>query len=254
MQDMTSAICSTVGIGETGTLIDSRDNQPYNIAKLADGKCWMTTNLNLAGGTTLTSDNTDIPNGYTLPTANNFQSGNRLPASTTVGFNDNTKAFVYNSNSTTCGNNSPCYSYYSWTAATLGSGLSISTENTDAPYSICPKGWRLPTTGSNTNGDWKRGDFYRLATNYGIDLSSDAYDNNSNAFYNNAGPGTIPNFVLAGRYYGNSFHDGSEGLYWSSTSGGDTSSARGFNFRSSTTSVSIGTTRYCGFSIRCLLK
>ena len=77
----------------------------------------------------------------------------------------------------------PCYSYYSWDAATLGSGRSISTENTGAPYSLCPKGWRLPTSGSTENYAWKRGDFYHLATIYGIDLEN-AYNAGTAIFYN----------------------------------------------------------------------
>ncbi len=55
MQDMTAEICAntrTVTASETESvpqyrLIDKRDGQAYWVAKLADGKCWMTQNLNL---------------------------------------------------------------------------------------------------------------------------------------------------------------------------------------------------------------
>ena len=48
MQDMTSEICDAVEVDESQLqLIDSRDNKIYWIAKLADGHCWMTQNLDL---------------------------------------------------------------------------------------------------------------------------------------------------------------------------------------------------------------
>ncbi len=240
-------------VGNSTTLYDMRDGQAYTVAFLADGKYWMTKNLNLAGGTELHSYDTDMPEGYTLPTANNFQSGNKLPASTTAGFNDNTKAFVYNSSSTNCSSSTGCYGYYSWTAATLGSGLNISTENTDAPYSICPKGWNLPTSGNHQNNDWKRGDVYQLAQNYGVNLSSSYYVEPSATFYNNAGPGTTANFLLAGLYDLGSFAGGGGGsFYWSSTSRGSSTNARYMYFHPNFFNSADERARYCGLSVRCL--
>ena len=74
MQDMTTDICNSVtrtGIETTTQLVDTRDNNLYWVAKLADDKCWMTQNLDLdINGTNtvaLTSENTDIstdPNIY----------------------------------------------------------------------------------------------------------------------------------------------------------------------------------------------
>ena len=67
MQDMDSQICSFVGSTGASTatqLVDTRDNNLYWVAKLDDGKCWMTENLDLSiGGTgvaALNSNNTDI--------------------------------------------------------------------------------------------------------------------------------------------------------------------------------------------------
>ena len=66
-QDMDGQICSFVsntGISTATQLVDTRDNNLYWVAKLDDGKCWMTENLDLdIGGTNvaaLTSENTDI--------------------------------------------------------------------------------------------------------------------------------------------------------------------------------------------------
>ncbi len=74
MQDMDSQICSFVsgtGASTATQLVDTRDNNLYWVAKLEDGKCWMTSNLDLdIGGLNtapLNSNNTDIstdPNVY----------------------------------------------------------------------------------------------------------------------------------------------------------------------------------------------
>ena len=75
MQDMTSDICNlTAEIPSELQVVDIRDEKIYWIAKLADGHCWMTQNLDLDLETTpthvlaLTSENTDLntygSNGY----------------------------------------------------------------------------------------------------------------------------------------------------------------------------------------------
>ena len=237
------------------TLKDQRDNQDYTVAKLKDGKIWMTKNLNLAGGTEITSELSDIPDGYTLPTTNGFQSGNRLPNSSTVfGYSD-TMAKIYNSTKTTGTNcSSPgCYSYYSWTAATAGSGLSITTDNTDAPYSICPKGWKLPNSRITSASDWQSADFYQLAVAYGMD-PSDTSQSTSN-FYTQAGPGTVANFLLTGYYIGSSafYYGGSYGEYWSSTSS-SSAIARSIFFTSGLVRSAEYYNRGYGYAVRCLAE
>ena len=242
------------------TLKDQRDNQDYTIAKLKDGKIWMTKNLNLAGRTALSADTTDVDSSYisSFSTSNNLTKENntiKLPASATAGFNSDNYSYVYNTGNNTSNCSSlGCYSYYSWDAATLGSGRGISTENTDAPYSICPKGWRLPTSGNSSNGEWKRGDFYALATAYGADLENSYYQSSS-TFYNNAGPNTtVPNFLLAGYYYSSSFYGGgSYGRYWSSTSYRDSNYARYLYVYSSSVYSADYFPRWYGFSVRCLV-
>ena len=75
MQDMDTQICNFVsgtGASTATQLVDTRDNNLYWVAKLDDGKCWMTQNLDLdiggIGVAALNSNNTDIsadPNVYT---------------------------------------------------------------------------------------------------------------------------------------------------------------------------------------------
>ena len=103
-------------------LKDSRDNKDYNIAKIGD-VIWMTTNLNIAGGTTLTSEKSNVINDYTLPDSS-------LSGFTSIR---DDVAYVYNDNS--------IGGSYSYTAATAGTNPSSDNATED----ICPAGWRLPT-------------------------------------------------------------------------------------------------------------
>ena len=254
------------------TLKDKRDEQEYKVAKLKDGKCWMVENLNIAGGTALSSEDTDFDSNYTLPTTNGWTVTDCklvLPASATKNtennnltnnkeFGTDNYAYVFNSgNKENCGGSGqdiPCYSYYSWDTATLGSGRSISANNADADYSICPKNWKLPTsryTSTFNATTAQESDFYNLATNYG--MSTVVWSQSTSRFYNQAGPGTIPNFLLAG-YYGNgSFRKGgSRGLFWPSTSYFDVSYARTLGFGSGNVDSGSFSSRGFGFSVRCL--
>ena len=252
----------TLTTGQVYSLKDSRDEQSYNVAKLADGKCWMITNLNLAGGTVLSSDKSDVPstNYYTLPASTTISSGTSVQSGQ---FSSDTTAYVFNTgnNTTTCNSSTPCNSYYSWLAATAGgkdsSGNAVSTDGYNAAYSICPKGWRLPTsTTSNANAqtspNWKTGDWYALATAYGANLESNYYNSSDTNFYNNAGPGTNPNFLLAGSYYNGWFYlGGSTGYYWSSTASSSTN-AYDLYFSSGSVGLASNSNRRRGASVRCV--
>ena len=256
-----SAIINSMTPGQNYIRKDSRDQQDYTIAKLADGKVWMTKNLNIAGGAALSADDTDVDSSYisSFTTSNNLtKNGDTivLPASATAGFNSNNYSFVYNTGNNTSNCSSPgCYSYYSWDAATLGSGRGISTDNTDAQYSICPKGWKLPTSRTTSATNWQtESDFYVLAHQYGLD-STTSTSENDNGFYTQAGPGTVPNFLLAGYYYNGSFNGGGGyGLYWSSTSSSNSNYARYLSFNSSNVNSANNYGRGSGFSVRCLLR
>ena len=263
MQSVTISDLATLtpNTGDTTTLPDARDGQEYTIAKLADGKYWMTTNLNLAGGTTLNASDSNVPsdNYYTLPASTTISSGTAVQSGQ---FLSDTTAYVFNTgnNTTTCNSSTPCNSYYSWLAATAGgknsSGSSVTTNGYNAAYSICPKGWRLPTsTTSNANAqtspNWKTGDWYALATAYGANLESSYYQNAA-SFYNNAGPGTTPGFLLAGYYNNGSFlNGGSRGFYWSSTARSSTSAYPLYFNSGYVDSANIDSRRY-GFSVRCV--
>ena len=257
--------CPDMAIGTSGTLTDARDDKSYTAAKLADGQIWMTSNLNLAGGTALYSDDSDVNPANTRASGTPYYT---LPASSTTGFSSDTVDYVYNTgNETTaqadCYNNHPCNSYYSWLAATAGgkdtSGTAVTGNGPDAAYSICPKGWRLPKSGdsedtsaTSTTG-YKKGDSYKLATAYGVNLESSSRQVSA-VFYQNAGPNTLPNFLLVGYYSSSTFgNGGSNGDYWSSSSSSSTN-AYNLGFSSSDVNSARNRSRHNGYPVRCILK
>ena len=203
----------------------------------------MTKNLNLSGGTEITSELSDIPENYTLPVANGFQEGNKLPVSSQTGFSNDDTAYVYNTNNNTDNCAEPgCYSYYSWTAATAGSIVDGTGSEMDAEYSICPKGWELPNSRPQYSSEYSLSDMQILVASYGGD-----------DFYNQAGPGTVANFTLSGDYFDVGFIDGNQyGYYWSVTSIGNSAYDLMFNPHVANSQHSYGN-RKPGRSVRCIV-
>ena len=262
MQNLTSSTIATLlpSVGSTATVYDNRDENEYTIAKLADNKYWMVSNLNLAGGTAISCTTSDCEN-YTIPTTQGWQTGGKLPTSSTSGFSSDNYAYVYNSGNITtsqsdCTSSKACNSYYSWDAATLGSGRSISTDNTNAPYSICPKGWKLPTTYNGSGTAAEATDFRKLMIALGGSNSVQTYTSSTSptgaTMYGKliASP---YNFLLAGVYYNGSFSDGgSYGYYWSATSYSSSTRARYLAFYSTSVYSAVSYDRRYGFSVRCV--
>jgi len=232
MQQMTSNICSkntTPNITATQldtdgshhgdpnyvptkTLTDTRDNNTYTVSKLADGKCWMTQNLRIAGKT-LTPADSDVTTNYTIP------------ASSISGFNayDTSNAYVDSDGG-----------FYNWYTATAGTGTqSLSTDGHDTTVSICPKGWKLPTSENNNN------DFRFFYTKYS---SSSALRSSP------------VNLTLSGRVYSSSRDDqGSDGYYWSSTVYSNNYAYRLYLNTSHINPVDLSN-KYYGFSVRCVAR
>ncbi len=164
---------SLVYTGNTAVLRDSRDGNIYTVMKLADGKVWMTENLRIANKT-ITSADSNVTSDFTIP------------ASSVSGFaaQGTNNAYV---DSTYGG----YYTFYTVTAGTGGPSLTSG----NAPSSICPKGWRLPTGGSS-------GESQTLYSNY-----------NSSALMQGE-----PNFTLSGYVNNGSVGgQGDRGRFWSST-------------------------------------
>ena len=118
--------CSSLeNFGDTTILEDLRDENEYTVFKAKDGKCWMSQNLRIAGAT-ISSDKSDVVTDFNLPEpAQNF----------TVTFDN---AQVFDSGNQEYG------MYYNYTAASAGT-ISGSSNTNNSTYSICPKGWTIPS-------------------------------------------------------------------------------------------------------------
>ena len=124
IQDFTVDECQAKASDANFTVIDKRDGNDYTV-RYINGNCWMTQNLRIAGGTTLTSTYSNVSSSYTIPTTD-LTSGNSY-----------TDGRIHNSGDTTTGY------WYNYCAASAGTVCSQTQQ--DAFYDICPKGWRLPT-------------------------------------------------------------------------------------------------------------
>ena len=125
--------------------------------------------------------------------------------------------------------------FYQWNAATAGTGGTITSQ--EATDSICPKGWRLPTSKSS-------GEYQALMAAYNITSNTDSTTRiTQSPLY----------FHPSGDVYSGSLRGaGCYGYYWSSTAYSSTINAYYLNFYSGGVSPSLSSNRYYGFSVRCL--
>ena len=280
--------CSTLETGSVTALKDARDDNVYAVAKLADGNCWMIENLRLESTAAHNSDGS-LAQGYATTTS--FGSFVGLANNETTGFNNTnpptanslyspsasgskmvigTSNYPYNriprynnTRTITTWGGQGVYgygNYYNWPAAVASTGyyatVNASVENT----SICPTGWRLPRGGNRNNE--ANNDYWNLVVDSLNNGSRpENYNSDINPYY--TGTEATPvfrlvkkypnNFVHAGYYNNNAIADDSYGYYWTSTVS-DSGSAR-FGFGSG--KVYPGTrnsSRYSGFSVRCMIK
>lgn len=252
MQSMTSAYCSTMevydGTNEDAviSLTDSRGGttQTYQVAKLADNKCWMLNNLKLgstSAATLLTPQDTDIASDFTLPQL------------TTTGTADPDNPGAYGPVPNDTGTGATNYGYlYNWPAVTAGESQTSHPETAgNAPHSICPKGWRLPTSVPNQDFSDASGDFPDLDRAFG---GNGIYAENGEpniAKWQSDGPfkGTF-----AGYWYEGFVNQGDGGGLWSSSADpGDAGSAMGAFFGTDGVYPLNGVNRDVGSGVRCLL-
>ena len=165
LQDAT--ICGeNLVTSQSYTLIDSRDNEQYKVAKLADGNCWILDNLRLDPTDSTVAANLSPSNTNASATAiTNYLNG----GSTTEGWastpvvNETNYFYSYtepmisntykNSIVTSFGESSGKIGiYYNYCAATVGTicheeELDYIEEYEVTPYDICPAHWHMPTDG-----------------------------------------------------------------------------------------------------------
>lgn len=254
MQDMSQQICMNSAEGETKQLVDARDSKAYWVTKLADGNCWMTQNLDY-----------DIKvgdfTGAVATRTGNINSGWSSTQTQIQSWDPGNYYYVMDTSWTNCGNGQANFgscskwttsapasegahyhvgNYYSWNAATAGTGASITSG--EASASICPTGWKLPTS-NNTAKD----SFGYLMGQYGLRT-----DNGSEANVNKVRL-TPLYFIPAGFVNTDGLNGaGNYGLYWSSSPMSDGTQAYGLGFASGDLNPSYNDNRYYGRFVRCL--
>jgi uncharacterized protein (TIGR02145 family)/prepilin-type N-terminal cleavage/methylation domain-containing protein len=225
IQTITSANCPTTRT----RAVDARDNHTYWVQKLADGKCWMLTNLAYAGGGTNTySDTKTLTNspsstftvpGYYIPTSGaNVTSEPTAPSTSTSGTGQ--------------------YGYlYNWCGAMGGQATAAcanaSIPTPDPSISVCPSGWRLPT---GNGGEYT-----------GLNTALNGGSTSDDSGLRNAWLGQ-----WSGYWSGGSFGaQGSAGSYWSSSL-----SADAFGYRLYLSSSLVGpaysVNKTTGIAVRCI--
>ena len=277
MQEMTSQVCSNAkDLDEDGEisaqLEDTRDGKYYWVNKLADGKCWMTQNLDLDLSTSvaLTPEDSDVSArwtpGYTTATQ---AAASTISTSTTSQYswslgdyritnpttssdcgypkNDASQCIsqftVYTTPTTANGDANAHYilgNHYAWNAATAGTGGSITSGQ--ATGSICPKGWKLPESNVATAGSF--GGLINTGS-----IGADVVKLTSAPYY----------FVRGGYVQQNTAnlfsYAGTTGVYWPSTPSSTGSYAYHLVF-SSTGNInpSGSSARNYGASVRCIAR
>lgn len=239
--------CSSMNIGDVTARKDTRDNNVYAIAKLADGKCWMIENLRLADKDSsnndiiLSSSNTHNPslpltNSWWYSSANDNDTkptSNHLSASVdptqtawcsvymsatncidqSMLNTDNTTLFTNNvASSYSAGSNVYSYgNYYNWYSATAGHGRYSSSSGFNASGDICPAGWHLPT-GKDATSEFGVLDLALGGTGQGASGNAGKVLSKTYRSYPN-------NFILSGGLSGSSINNrNSSGTYWSASS------------------------------------
>ena len=125
IQDFTNAQCATYASSSNYRLTDRRDNNTYTV-RYINGDCWMTQNLRLSGGRTLTSADSNVTRNWSFPSTS-LTSGNS-----------------YDEARSTISSNTSYGGYYNFCAASAGTVCSYGRKQ-NATQDICPKGWSLPT-------------------------------------------------------------------------------------------------------------
>ena len=172
IQDLDSDICAAVAIGQNITVIDNRDNNTYMIGRLKDSNCWMLENLRLdptdsATATRMNTNNTNAPAGAITNylnggNVNNVSGWSNVPVSANFGtdtdkpllINDYKDDMVVAYGPAAVNGEAKKGVFYNYCAATVGTycypyshGFDVEGTLIDAPYSVCPKNWRMPTGG-----------------------------------------------------------------------------------------------------------
>ena len=245
MQELTSVQCQslTTFTGSNASavidLTDSRDGttRTYQVARLADGNCWMLNNLKLGSTTTLLT-----------PTDSNVSSNFTLPQLITTGTNEINLPRAYGPVTGSSSTGATNYGYlYNWSAATGGATTTTNPAGTNAASSICPAGWRLPTGGSG-------GEFAMLNAKMNNINATAPSTSGGAGFYQNWQNNSALKGVFSGFWRSGSFTEqGTSGLLWSNSVHASTVNEAYFAYIfNSYVYITASDTRDYGAALRCL--
>ncbi len=252
-------LCSSMSANESRQYVDARDTKKYWISKV-NGQCIMTQNLDydLNTAVALTPDDSDVRSSWT-PTASTLtdtswtwnESNYDIVQSYDPGLyyiNDATGSWtacnttkdpaacnrytaITDPNAADTSLHYAVGNYYSYNAATAGSGPSTATSQ-NTPDSICPKGWKL-----FDNSGTKSFQTILSGKNQTTVRQDPAY------------------FPAAGRAYSGGLHYvGNFGYYWSSTRDSYGNYAHHLSFGSGVFYLQSSNARSIGYSVRCVVK
>ena len=292
MQGMTSDICAKVytpgpytdEVVPTATLTDTRDNKTYEVAKLADGKCWMIQNLDLDldSQTALTPEKTNISANWTPANStiafegtsvSGWQNDYNVPYSADPG-----DVYYYSSGTTNndeqyasleacqeahpdCSAKNHAGNYYNWSAAVASNDTSSLTEQFgNADTSICPAGWRLPTNATNADDPIANNEQDAWVSTY-EGIVQDPSSCGGTCRYRNYQTGgfnkirTNPLWLVRSGSVDNGSlsYTGNYGYYWSSTVDSSGSAYRLYFGSGNVYPTRVGG-RSVGYSIRCVAQ
>lgn len=259
MSSFTSQDCRSLSVGDIVSLTDERNGQTYRIKKMQDNKCWMVDNMKYKGEE-ITISNVDGTSGIIYNGTDGRR--NTVDGTTSQSSSNFDKAFYNNPMfSASCYFSDPssytkCGYLYNWYAATAGTGnYAINTEGTNVSGSICPAGWRLPSSTSDESTATGNGTSYTAADYPVLNASMEA---------GSLAPGSASNYgtknwtsdwfaINAGVWY--SSYQSSTGNYWSSTASYNPLYARFLRFAQlNNVSVASLDNKDAGRSVRCVME
>ena len=282
MQEMTPEICTNSQEGDTVRIADERDGKMYWIAKLKDGNCWMTQNLDLDLSTeeALTPEDSDVSRSWT-PANNTLTDGTQTTTDNTAVWSWNLGDYVLTTPNagTSCGTSGKsdfgdCTSVGFQSVAGMtpmadGNTTDVISGNTyNAHYHVGNHyTWNAATAGTGgadvvgrdatdsicpkgwqlpTSNNSNSGSFQALMTAYSI---------SSNTAGSTALVSAPLYFVRSGYVTSGSLGGaGYSGTYWSSTAVSSASSAYNLGFTSGYVLPSDTYSRFNGRSVRCLAR
>ena len=227
MQNMRDSNCVT---STPTTVVDIRDNEEYQVQRLADGKCWMLDNLRLGDDTdtySLTSENTHIDNNFTLPASSTMPAKADYIAAINTDDRDTTVTTTYGVGSSKVG------TYYNFCAASGGTQCDDTTTG-DATYDICPRYWRLPSGGTTAATSEQQ----TLASGYNTQADFLAGASIIFSGFLEQSTGSVSNLNTSG-------------YFWSSTDSNSGNKSYAMSPSSSTTTMTSALERN-GINVRCL--